>query len=281
MKAASAAPALDGCNHFIDTLPATIATPGTWCLRANLVSGTWTGAPYAAITITSDDVVLDCNGFGITGPGINSDYSGVSGYQRNRVTVRRCAVAKYRIGLAFEDYDGVASDILLEDNLVTSIGYGGIWSTTRNTVMRGNRVARIGGFELSSDYYGIVVQDGSVIDNTVEDMIWPNDPSGVVHTVYGIRGGGPGHLTIRGNRIRKLKGEYAWGTVGIWLGGGDATVLENDIAGDMVNAGGQFESVGILCYDAPSHASTVDNVITGFPVAVQNCLGKRDNDESR
>src|SRR6185503_19043479 len=98
-------PALDGCNHFIDSLPATVDTPGTWCLRANLVSGTWTGAPYAAITITSNDVVLDCNGFGITGPGINSDYSGVSGYQRNRVTVRRCAVAKYRIGLAFEDYD--------------------------------------------------------------------------------------------------------------------------------------------------------------------------------
>jgi hypothetical protein len=282
-RTATAAPALASCSGFIDALPATISTPGTWCLRANLVSGTWEGPPYAGITITSNDVVLDCNGFGITGPGINSDYSGIQAYQRNRVTVRRCSVAKYRIGILAEDYDDVASDIRYEDNVVTDIGYVGLWSTTRHTVMTGNHVARIGGLETSSPYYGIIVSDGMVVDNTIEDMVWMNSWDGIVHYVTGISAGGNGHVTIRGNRIRKLKGEYAWGAIAISLNGvGDATVLENDIAGDMVNENADLKSIGIFCQaDSPIHVPTVDNVITGFPVSVQGCLGKRANDESR
>jgi hypothetical protein len=281
-RTAHAAPALDNCTGFVDALPATISAPGTWCLRANLVSGTWVGAPYAAITIASDDVVLDCNGFGIRGPGINSDYSGIQGYQRNRVTVRRCSVSRYRIGIVVEDYDDVASDVRYEDNVVTDIGYGGLWSSERNTVMAGNHVARIGGYAYSTDYYGIVVKDGSVVDNTIEDMVWPRTWDGQTFRVTGINAGGPGHVTIRGNRIRKLRADYGWGAIGIWLNGvGDATVLENDIAGDMVNAQGDFKSIGIFCFaDSPIHVPTVDNVITGFPVAVQGCQGKRANDES-
>jgi hypothetical protein len=280
-RTAHAAPALGNCTGFIDTLPATISAPGTWCLRASLVSGTWEGAPNAAITIASNDVVLDCNGFGIKGPGIQS-HTGISGYQVNRVTVRRCSVSQFELGIAVEDYDDVASDLRFEGNVVTDIGYAGLWSTERNTVMTGNRVARIGGYQYSTDYYGIVMQDGSLIDNTIEDMVWPRTWDGNTFRVSGIRAGGPGHVTIRGNRIRKLKADYGWGAIGIWLFGvGDATVVENDIAGDMVNADGDFKSIGIYCFaDTPIHVPTVDNVITGFPIPVQGCQGKRANDES-
>jgi hypothetical protein len=281
MKAASAAPALDGCNHFIDSLPATVDTPGTWCLRANLVSGTWTGAPYAAITITSNDVVLDCNGFGITGPGINSDYSGISAYQRNRVTVRRCNVARYRVGILAEDYDGIASDLTYEDNFVTDSGYVGLWSTIRGTTMRRNHVKRTGGMVTSSEYYGVIVQDGLVAENLVEDMVWPSgfDGTGVVHTVTGIRAGGPGRVTIRDNRIRKLKSDYGMGAIGIaYWGGGTANIIGNDVAGDMVST----YSTGIYCNnEQPLYVPAVDNVVTGFPQPVQNCIGAHDNDVSQ
>jgi hypothetical protein len=281
-RTATAAPALDSCSGFIDALPATISTPGIWCLRANLTSGTWVGQPNAAITIASNDVVLDCNGFGITGSGINTGHYGIYGYQRNRVAVRRCSVAKYEIGIVVEDYEDVASDIRYDDNVVTDIGYVGLWSTVRQTEMRGNRVARIGGLDSSSDYYGIIVRDGMVVDNTIEDMVWPRTWDGREFRVSGIYVGGPGHVTIRGNRIRKLRADYAWGAIGIWLiGAGDATVLENDIAGDMVNEFSDSKSIGIYCFaDTPLHVPAVDNVITGFPLPMLGCSGKRANDES-
>jgi hypothetical protein len=278
---AAAAPALGGCTGFIDALPATISTPGTWCLRANLATGAAPGY-YTAVTIASNDVVLDCNGFGISGPGLQ-DLNGVYGYGTSRVTVRRCVVSNFRLGITIEDYDGQAQGIVFEDNTVTDVGYAALWSSSvRNAVMRRNRVARVGGLTTSTDYYGIVINDGIVEDNTIEDMAWPQWRDGQVHRVAGIRAGGPGHVTIRGNRIRKLNAEYGWGAIGIWLFGiGDATITGNDIAGDMVNAGGPFYSTGIFCFaDSPIHVPTVDNVFTGFPVPVQGCQGARDNDES-
>src|SRR5688572_11518098 len=61
---ADAAASYDACTGFIDTLPATIGTQGTWCLRNNLTSSLASGA---AISIATNNVVLDCNGFKIGG----------------------------------------------------------------------------------------------------------------------------------------------------------------------------------------------------------------------
>ena len=73
---ASAAESYDSCAGFIDTVPATITTQGTWCLRHNL-STSATG--IHAIEIQNSNVTIDCNGFKIgNGPaGTNTNSVGI------------------------------------------------------------------------------------------------------------------------------------------------------------------------------------------------------------
>src|SRR5688572_8652857 len=57
---ARAASAYDSCTGTIPALPATISTQGTWCLSKDLNTAVTTGN---AITITANNVTIDCNGF--------------------------------------------------------------------------------------------------------------------------------------------------------------------------------------------------------------------------
>ena len=54
------------CRGFIDALPATITTQGTWCLRRDLTISLASGE---AITIAANNVTIDCNDYKIGGLG--------------------------------------------------------------------------------------------------------------------------------------------------------------------------------------------------------------------
>ena len=56
---AYAAQSYDSCAGFIDSLPATITTQGTWCLRGDLATSVTSGN---AITIATNNVTIDCMG---------------------------------------------------------------------------------------------------------------------------------------------------------------------------------------------------------------------------
>ncbi len=64
LQPAHAAESYDNCTGFIDSVPATITTQGTWCLRKNLATNITTGN---AITIATNNVTIDCNDFKIGG----------------------------------------------------------------------------------------------------------------------------------------------------------------------------------------------------------------------
>ena len=95
---AFAAESFDNCTGFIDTLPTTISTQGTWCLRKDVATSLSSGS---AITINAPNVTIDCNGFKIggLGAGPNSRTTGILSVNRNNVTVRNCAVRGFFIGL--------------------------------------------------------------------------------------------------------------------------------------------------------------------------------------
>src|SRR5687768_7416536 len=57
---AYAAESYDYCPRVISSLPATISTQGTWCLKSNLSTGITTGN---AITIATNNVTIDCNDY--------------------------------------------------------------------------------------------------------------------------------------------------------------------------------------------------------------------------
>src|SRR5690606_14995164 len=61
---ARAADDYDACAGFIDSVPATITSQGVWCLRKDLSTAIASGS---AITIATNNVTIDCNGFKLGG----------------------------------------------------------------------------------------------------------------------------------------------------------------------------------------------------------------------
>ena len=84
-----AAESYDNCTGFIDSLPATISTQGTWCLRKHLYTSVTSGA---AISVLTDNVTVDCNHFRLSGlgAGIGTNAVGISaGASRLNATPNR------------------------------------------------------------------------------------------------------------------------------------------------------------------------------------------------
>src|SRR6185369_13051491 len=84
-----AAESYDNCVGFVDSVPAVIATQGTWCLRHDLSTAITAGN---AITIATNNVIIDCNDFklGDLSAGAGTQAVGVQATDRLNTTVRHC-----------------------------------------------------------------------------------------------------------------------------------------------------------------------------------------------
>ena len=98
------------CTGYVESLPATISTPGHWCLRRDLSIAQDSGA---AITIVANNVTLDCNDFKLDGlsAGLDTLAFGVLAQERANTTVRRCVVRGFYVGVRL-----VGGGHLVEDN---------------------------------------------------------------------------------------------------------------------------------------------------------------------
>ena len=98
---ARAAASVDSCTGYVPSLPATITTHGTWCLAKDLSTGITSGA---AITVTTNNVTIDCGGYKIgglpAGPGTGT--TGIQALGRQNTTVRDCAVRGFLRGISLE-----------------------------------------------------------------------------------------------------------------------------------------------------------------------------------
>src|SRR5688500_14188184 len=110
--AARAAENFDGCTDFVTALPATIPTPGTWCLSGNLASSQADGV---VLSIGADDVTLDCNGFKLDGgsAGTGTQATGIQAINRHHVTVRHCHVRAFLVGVDFHGDGGLDTTHIL------------------------------------------------------------------------------------------------------------------------------------------------------------------------
>lgn len=219
---AAAAESYDSCTGYVDALPATLSTAGTWCVRANL----WTSmASGNAITIASNNVVLDCNHFVLDGisAGTGTLTNGVYAQNRTAVVVRNCALQGFYRGVSlvgnnsevrgnrivnarFQGLFVAGDDLLLQDNAVldtggsTNVGTAiGIYVSGRVDTL-GNLVANTHATAASNGngigiYYG-AVSSGSVRDNRVFTVA--GDGTGLVS---GIKTDSAGRVLISRNHI--------------------------------------------------------------------------------
>ena len=251
------------CTGFIDSLPATITTQGTWCLRADLTTAITSGN---AITIANNNVTIDCNDFKLGGlaAGLGTQAYGIALIDRFNATVRHCNIRGFAFGISFYSSNATSGGgHTVEDNRFDSNTYAGIFVAGNGSTVQRNRISATGGGTIYSSVFPLYAFYAvDILDNTVTGVaISPlaNAFSIGIATYYNVNG------SISGNHIRGLTKVGAGYTVGIYINtNGRVTLRNNDVVSD-----GSANNYGLYCTDAKALA--LNNVVSGFATPLTNC----------
>ena len=187
----------------ISSLPFTISAQGSYCLDRNLSTGITTGA---AITITTDFVVLDLNGFKVGGgaAGFGTQTSGVFSQNHKNITVKNGNIRGFLRGVYLKDTSGTFTSSqghLVEDVRADQNTLAGIVVEGRGNVVRNNQVVDTTGttaFGANSDTFGLLVNGpGSrVINNDATETVAVGSGN-----AYGIQVSSADGAVVENNRV--------------------------------------------------------------------------------
>lgn len=253
---ARAAESYDNCTGFIESLPANISTQGTWCLRKDLSTSISSG--IAGVTIATNNVTIDCNGFKIGGlaGGSGTAAIGIASNDRFNTTVRNCSIRGFSYGIWAHGGGGHK----IESNSLDGNTYIGLRIYAAQSTIRGNVVYDTGG---SSLYVGSAVGIATgygvdILDNTIDGVA----ASGTNASAFGIHTDENADASITGNRVRGLASVGSGTTFGIFnSNSGRLSIRDNDVRGH-----GGAGSIGIRCFD--NRSSSRDNIVAGFEIGV-------------
>lgn len=265
-----AAESYDNCTGFVDALPATISTQGTWCLRKDLATSMSSGV---AISIGANNVTLDCNGFklGGLGAGPGTGATGVYWLGRTNVTVRRCSIRGFESGIRAIG----ASDAyhLIEDNRFDGNTHVAIHLAGDHHRIAGNQVNDTGGspgwagslaISLTGEYN--LVQGNSINGVWVSETA--NNGNGLVRGISNPFGRGN---LILDNRISALVPRGTGTAVAIDLA--HALVQGNVI----LNAAGTGDAGVDGDNDGAPPSLCVGNRFSGYASPMTNCTNGGGN----
>jgi hypothetical protein len=257
---ASAAESFDSCDgRFIDSLPATISTPGVWCLRHDVSTAIGAGA---AIQVAANNVTLDCNGFRIGGlaAGTGSMASGVYASGRQNTTVRNCGIRGFYYGVLVEGGAGH----LVEDNRMDNNLLNAIRVNADNSRVRRNAAFDTGGAVGRTDATAII-GSADITDNTISGVFaqaTPSMPVGIIATAGGQQ--------VSRNVIRGLTPSNDGVAYGIVANAAGITVDGNRVA-----AAGPVNGMGIV---GVSNTFCINNTVAYFSAGVVSCRASASND---
>jgi len=262
---AEAAESYDNCTGFITSLPATITTQGTWCLKQDLSTAITSGI---AINIATNNVTIDCNDFKIGGlaAGAGTQTDGIYATLKQNVTIRHCNIRGFSTGV----YLGHSGGFVVEDNRFDGNTAYGIYVYGDGSVVRRNQVFDTGGSTGSTYAYGIATYSSvDVLDNTVSGVV---ATAGAGGQAYGISSQQNNGGSISGNRVRMILPDGTAYSYGIEFSGTSNrnTIRSNDVTGTSI-----ANSYGLSCVDSSQRAK--DNVINGFATGISACSNDGGN----
>jgi hypothetical protein len=257
---ASAASSYASCTGFIDAVPMTILTPGTWCLRRHLAANMTSGN---AIDVQTNNVTIDCNGFVLDNSSADPGAAaiGVLSFGYSAITVRNCIIQGFPYGINVFGGSPPRGGYVIEKNrLLKSLlgivveGYG--------SVIRDNIVVNSHG---GGSVLGIIARGGvDVIDNVVDGLFGDTAlarfrTTGIYYTDsdYNPDIGSQ----IRGNRVRNLTEKGNLGAVGIDVSGHAVSVHDNIFAQAIPTSG-----IGVECRFGDGRLR--DNIIKNYSIGM-------------
>ncbi|HEY0661044.1 MAG TPA: hypothetical protein VGD21_06980, partial [Lysobacter sp.] len=271
---AHAAKSYDNCTGFIDSVPASISTQGTWCLRRDVSTGL---TDASAISIQTNNVTIDCNDFKIGGlaAGSGTTSIGISAAGKYNLTVRNCNVRGFGTGIMLLGLSDAGGGHVVEDNRLDGNTSIGIEVVGDGSVVRRNLVRDTGGSTvIVGAAQGIHVRnDVDVIDNTISGLLPAPNASGDGYPI-GILNVDNLSGSISNNRVRGLMPLGNGYAAGIHSEGNRAiTVRDNELIGSG-------NGYGLLCQGGESSEQgvAIGNVIVGFTYAgISGCTDASGN----
>jgi parallel beta-helix repeat protein len=267
-RPAHAAESYDNCTGFITSIPATINTQGTWCLKQDLATAITSGV---AITVNANNITIDCNDFKLGGlaAGAGTQTFGIYSTTQSNTTIRHCNIRGFYRGIYLS---GGGGGNIIEDNRFDGNTWMAADTHGDGSVIRRNRVFDTGGTTVVSfgGALAIVAYDSvDILDNTVSGAI---ALAGSNNNVYGIYTNGNPSGTISGNRVRSLVKDGTGVDYAIYnTGSGRIALHDNDLTGDVSTG-----SVGIICDDTNSRVQ--NSRINGFATAISGCYNAGGTD---
>ena len=258
--ASRAAESYDNCTGFVTSLPAVLATQGTWCMSKDLATSIASGA---AITIQGNNITLDCNHFKLGGlaAGIGTEAVGIQAQDRLNATVRNCNIRGFRRGISF--FGTVSSGHVVEDNRLEGNTHLGIFIGNGANAVRRNRIMDTGGGTILATSMGVFAAgDVELIDNTI-DGVHPSAGNSVFGS-YGIGVSGSASSVVQGNRVVNLDagdGEL----IGIGIYSGTFATVDGNIIGAVA---GMPDSFALFCNQP---ATVTRNLSQGFTTGSNGC----------
>ncbi len=251
VRSAQATESFDACAGVIASLPVTIATQGVWCLTKDLSTSITSGA---AITVATNNVTIDCNGFklGGLGAGNASQAVGIGASARQNTTVRNCNIRGFLSGVDLRGAGHLVEDNRFDNNLRSATVVVGSNNTIRRNLMYDT------GGSTSSGYAAAVDANANIIDNTITGVFGPSGFS-----IYGIahgNGGGVGSV-IRDNRVSGLVSSGST-VIGIMASAASMEVSRNHVVATPAVTGSGIQTSSAFC---------VGNTVTGFSTAFGGC----------
>ena len=248
----------------IASLPATLTTQGTYCLKQDVSTSVATGT---AITIAANNITIDCNGFKVGGLGAGGATMttgiGTAGDRLN-ATVRGCAVRGFMIGLDLKG-DGH----LVEDNRFDSNTTVGMRVAGDASMVRGNRVFSTGLGPHAWPSVGIhAIGSLDVSDNSVSRVVvvqGSNLGAFGIYTQSNLEG------VVARNHVRGIQGDAVASSFAIRNDdAGHVSLRDNTVSDDGVGF-----AAGIFCNGATGVAS--GNDVLGFEFPISGCLQGNGN----
>jgi nitrous oxidase accessory protein NosD len=261
--AARAAESYDNCTGVISSLPVIITTPGTWCLKGDVATAMMSGS---AISVQSNNVTIDCNGFKIggLGAGLNTATYGIEAFNRTNVTVRNCTVRGFYWGVVLSSAVG---GYLVEDNRFDGNTSAALLAFGEGTTIRDNQILHTGGSTQFSEYltYGIYAGGTShIVGNQVLDVF--AQPGELGNVAYGIRLDNAIGGLIADNVIADVYRESPGSARSIYVYGSRGVTIRDN----AVTAATNGETMGITCPDDDSVA--IGNTVAQFDAPLSACL---------
>jgi hypothetical protein len=260
-RTTQAAQSYNNCTGFITSLPATITTQGTWCLKSDLTTAMTSGY---AITINTNNVTIDCNDFKIGGlaAGVATQTLGIVAFSKQNTVVRRCNIRGFYYGTFIAANPPSVGGGVVEDSRFEANTYVGIHLDGNGSVVQRNQVLDTGGSTVQAQAHGIYSRfDVDIVDNTVSGVaakVGGGDSARGIYTEFNVGG------SISGNRVRGILKDGPGTAFAIYNGSsGRITIRGNDLVGNGTG------STGLSCSDSAAIAR--DNMISGFETGIAVC----------